>query len=187
VKRANRDRVVLAAIGVLCIVVGGLGLLQSFGALDGSESEPVLLEDVRAFVHRNDGTFWPIVAGIALVVAYLGGRWLLSELRSVRRPPPVRVADGADSLSIDMSALTEAAGSDLEQEPRITAADVSVTNGVTTPRAEIRIAAADDMPLRELQDALGTGPLSRLAHALEHDQLDARVLVTFEPGRRHLV
>jgi len=186
VTRAHRDRVILAGIGLLCIVVGGLGLLQSFGALEQAGSEPVLLDDVRAFVDRNEATFWPVVVGVALVVAYLGARWLLSELRLLRRPAPWREADGADSLLVDVSALAEAAASDLEHEPGIAAAEVAIAGRSVAPSADVRIAAADDMPMRDLRQAVSAGPLSRLAGALERDHLDTRVVVGFEPASRHL-
>jgi hypothetical protein len=186
VTRANRDRVLLAGIGALCIIAGTLGLLQSFGALEQAGSAPVLLDDVRTFVDRNEATFWPVVAAVALVIAFLGARWLMFELRLLRRPAPWRISDDADSLLVDLSALADAVAADLEHEPGVAAADVTVTGRYTTPSADIRLAAVDDVSLRDLRETIGAGALSRLAAALEREDVEARVLVGFEPATRQL-
>ena len=78
--RANR--LVGTIVAVVLIAVGALGLLRSYGIIFSDEAmdDPVLLRQVRDWVADNDAWFWWAAFLAALLLAYLGYRWLRVQL-----------------------------------------------------------------------------------------------------------
>lgn len=75
------NRAVLTLVGLLLLAAGGLGLAVSFGA--SGQAPPVLPGSLRSFA-AEQSWFWWAAAGICLLLALLGLRWLLAQLHTDR-------------------------------------------------------------------------------------------------------
>jgi hypothetical protein len=97
------NRVVLTIVALVLAAAGLYGLLRGEGAFgDSAADEPLLWDDLRRFVNDNAGWFWTVVAVVALVIAWLGWRWLRVQLLptpSLDRLPVGDAEEGSTNLS----------------------------------------------------------------------------------------
>jgi hypothetical protein len=182
----DADRLRLAVVGAVLVILGGAGLLRSYGAWgDREASDPILLAEVRSFVDRSAAWFWPLAIVAALLVAYVGYRWLRVELRFRARREPLRVRDGQDRLEVDLSALDRAVAADIGSDAAVREAEVSITNAQEQPTVRIDLAVDEDIAIPRIRAMVEERALEHLRAALESDQVHAFVRVRFEePSRR---
>ncbi|MBA2625553.1 MAG: hypothetical protein H0U89_08110, partial [Acidimicrobiia bacterium] len=150
--RANR--LVGTIVGALLLGLGILGLLRSYGIGFGDEAQddPVLLQQVRDFVSDNDGWFWWAALALAILLAYLGWRWLRVQLLpspSLRELVVERQEDGRTKLPT--TALADAVTRDLEDDPDLTSARVRVVGSERSPALDARASVADTAALEDVR------------------------------------
>ncbi len=182
------NRVVLSLLGLILLAGGAYGLARGYGAFgDSRADQPVLVESVRTFVGRNDTWFWPVSFVVALLIAYLGYRWLRAQLIPGGRRPTYHVADGRDELVIASAALEAAIATDLEHDHRINAANTRLTAFGDTPELQVTMTVRDDVALQELKHDFETHHLERARSALETTNIRSTVSLNFSgQTERHL-
>ncbi len=105
------NRTVEAVLALLLLAAGGLGLALSFGAF-GDRDQPLLPQTMREFA-QDRPWFWWAVAAACLVLALLGLRWLLAQLRTDRIGRLDLETDDRDGLTtVHTSALADAVEAD---------------------------------------------------------------------------
>ena len=174
------NRVVLAALGLLLLTAGGLGLALGVGAFGESRSDdPVLPEQVRTF---PDGRawFWWAVAAVLLLIAVLALLWLLTQLKTDRMTRLDLTTNARDGYTtLHTSALTNAIEDETLGIPSVT----SVSASVREHRGKhlfLRVELADSADI----DAVRTRLENTVVPHLREGSDDPRFPVTIElrPG-----
>jgi hypothetical protein len=118
--RLRAERLRLAAVGGVLAVLGVLGLLLGTGLLGdgGAVADP----DLVSGAGRNPVLSAAVAALVGVVLAALGGLWLVRSLR--RTPAPDLALAGAEgwgegTILVRGAALAEAARTDAEQVPGV--------------------------------------------------------------------
>jgi hypothetical protein len=107
------NRVVITFLGLLLLGAGGLGLAAGAGAFGRSDGL-LLPTGVRDYA-RTTSWFWWAVAGGCLVIAVLGLRWLLDQLRSDHASRLDLTTDDRDGLTVlHSAAFTDAVAAEVE-------------------------------------------------------------------------
>jgi hypothetical protein len=177
--RRGPDRlnsVVLSAIALALIGVGGYGLARGYGAFgDRRADDPVLSDEVRDAVTRNGDWFWPVAAVVALLLAWLGLRWLLAQLSTptVSRLP-VR-ADGPGHTELASAGATAALARDIEEYQGVRAAHARLVGDHPVPEVEVSVDVHDDADLPAVRRRIEEHALARFRSALELSKLQSTV------------
>ena len=187
--RRGPDRLnttVLTVLALLLLAAGGYGLARGYGAFgDREAADPVLGDDVRDFVSRNGDWFWPVAAGVTLLVAWMGLRWLLAQISTptVSRLP-VR-SDGPGHTVLLASGATSALAHDIEEYAGVRAARARMVSDHPSPEVEVTVDVHDDADLPVLRRRIEEHALARFRSALELQELRSRVhLRLAEPAGR---
>ena len=174
--RANR--LVGTIVALVLIAVGGLGLLRSYGIIfdDDAMDDPVLLRQVRDFVADNDAWFWWAAFVLALVLAYIGWRWLRVQLLPSPSLNQLTMAQTeAGRTTLPTSALADAVTRQLEDDPELTGARVRVVGSERSPALDVRAAVADGADLEGVRRRVEGEAVGNTRGALERQDLTARV------------
>jgi multidrug efflux pump subunit AcrB len=174
--RANR--LVGTIVALVLIAAGGLGLLRSYGIIfsDDAMDDPVLLRQVRDFVADNDAWFWWAAFFVALLLAYLGWRWLRVQLLPSPSLGELTVAStDAGKTTLPTRALADAVTQQLEDDPEVTGARVRVVGSEGSPELDIRASVADGADLDGVRSRVEDEAVRRAREALERPDLTARV------------
>jgi hypothetical protein len=169
------NRVLLTILGVLLVAAGIYTLLRSWGALgDAAADDPLFTPAARNWVDRNQGWFWPVMAGLSTLIALLAVRWLIAQLRT-DRPGSSDLAWSTPSgrTRIQAGAIADAVSDDIESDPGVERAVVRMVGDEEHPELHLYLDARDDASLAELRDHLETGAIPRLRSALELDDVAA--------------
>lgn len=169
---------VLTLLALLLMGVGAYGLARGYGALgDDRASDPVLTDNLRSFVSRNAGWFWPLAAVVALLLAWLGLRWLVAQLSS---PAVSRLdvpAAGPGRTELLASAAAGALATDVEGYPGVRAARARIVADHPVPEIDVTVDVADDAEVPALRRRIEEHALARLRTALEVPDVRAGVHV----------
>ncbi len=174
--RANR--LVGTIVALVLIAIGALGLLRSYGIIfdDDAMDDPVLLRQVRDFVADNDAWFWWAAFVVALVLAYIGWRWLRVQLLpspSLGELTVARTDDGRTTLPT--RALADAVTRQLEDDPELTGARVRVVGSERSPALDVRASVADGADLEGIRQRVEGEAVGSTRGALERQDLTATV------------
>jgi hypothetical protein len=176
-RRPDRlNSAVLTLLSLLLLAAGGYGLARGYGAFgDARAADPVLTDDVRNYVSRNANWFWPLAAVLAVLLAWLGLRWLLSQIHapSVDRLP-VR-ADGPGHTDLVASGATAALARDIEDYPGIRSARARMVGDHPSPEVDLTVDVADDADVNVLRRRIEEHALVRFRAALELTELRCRL------------
>jgi hypothetical protein len=188
-RRTDRlNSAVLTLLGVALVAAGAYGLARGYGAFgDARAHDPVLTDDVRAFVARNAGWFWPVAAMAAVLVAWLGLRWLLAQITSpgVARLP-VR-ADGPGHTELVASGATAALAADIEGYPGVRGARARMVADHPAPEVAVTVDVADDADVVALRRRVEEHAVPRFRSALELSDLRTNLhLRLAEPAPRRV-
>lgn len=181
------NRTILTLLGLLLLGAGAYGLARGYDAFgERQAADPVLGDTLRDFVGRNDDWFWPVAAAVSLLVAWLGLRWLVAQVRAptVSRLP---VASDPERGSTELSAPGAAAAlaGDIEEYAGVRAARARVVADGAEPAVEVMVEVHDDADVAVVRTRIEEHALPRFASALEVAHLRARVhLRLAEPGGR---
>lgn len=177
--RRGPDRLNSAVLSVLALAlmgVGAYGLARGYGAFgDRRADDPILSEDVRDAVTRNGDWFWPIAAVVALLLAWLGLRWLLAQLSTptVSRLP-VR-ADGPGHTELASAGATAALARDIEEYQGVRAAHARLVGDDPVPEVEVTVDVHDDADVPGVRRRIEEHALARFRSALELSKLRSTV------------
>lgn len=183
------DRVALTTLGVLLTLGGLYGLARSTGRLgDRAADDPLLLPSVRRFVADNQVLFWLAAAAVALLVAWLGYRWLAAQFPASKAVRQLHFdATGGGSVRLDSAAAIRALERDVQEHRDVRSAKARLLRDRPRPDVELRVAMADDVDVPTMSRWLEQETLGRFAQALEVTELTARVEVRFSgPAGRSL-
>jgi hypothetical protein len=187
--RRRPDRLnstVLSLLGIALVAAGAYGLARGYGAFgDARASDPVLTDDVRSFVSRNAGWFWPVAAMVSVLVAWLGLRWLLAQLTSPTVSHlPVR-ADGPGHTDLVASGATAALAADIEEYPGVRSARARLVSDHPSPEVDVTVDVADDADVADVRRRIEQHALARFRSALELSELRTHLHVRLaEPAGR---
>ena len=170
------NRTIVTVVALLLIGAGAYGLLRGFGAFgDTQEAEPILTPEIRDFFADNEW-IWGVILVVALLVAYVGWRWLKLQLLPSPSLSSLVITEGEGGRTdLTTSAVAEAVARDLEADPDISSARVRMTGDQHAAGLDVRAgvsSAADPAAVRRRIE----GPiLERARSALRRDDLGAAV------------
>lgn len=186
-RRPDRlNSVVLTLLGLLLLAGGAYGLARGYGAFgDGPASEPVLGQATRDYVSRNESWFWPVAAVVSLGVAWLGLKWLLSQIGTARVSHlPVR-SEGAGTTELHAAGAAAALARDVEDYAGVRWARARFVSDGSSPEVDVTAEVHDDSDLVSMRKRIDEHALPRLRSALELGDVRPRVhLRLAEPSRR---
>lgn len=179
--RRGPDRLnatLLTLLALVLVGVGVYGLARGYGAFgDTPATDPVLGDDTRDFVSRNADWFWPLAAVLALLLAWLGLRWLLAQIATPAVPRlPVR-ADGPGRTELSTSGATAALARDIEDYDGVRGARARLVSDHPSPEVEITVDVHDDADVPALRRRIEEHALTRFQSALELQELRSKVHV----------
>lgn len=176
-RRPDRlNSTVLSLLGLLLVGLGGYALARGYEAFgEDRAQDPVLSDDVRNFVSRNSDWFWPVAAIVALLIAWLGLRWLVAQIHSPTVSAlPVR-ADGPGRTVLVASGATNALASDIETYPGVRSARARMTDDDPSPEVDITVDVHDDADAVDVRRRIEEQALPRFKAALELQQLRSTI------------
>lgn len=168
---------VLTLLGVVLLAVGSYGLARGYGAFgDDAADEPVLAEAVRDLLSGEEEWFWPVAALVSVLLAYVGLRWLVAQLRSghVSRLD-VTEEPRLGTTFVRATSVADALASDVESYPGVRSAKARVLRGGARPDVDLQVEVSEDAELADVSQRISSHALARLRQALEPDDVRARV------------
>lgn len=177
--RRGPDRLnaaVLTLLALALIGVGAYGLARGYGAFgDARAADPVLTDDARDFVSRNRDWFWPLAAGLSLLVAWLGLRWLVAQLSTTTvAHMPVR-ADGPGTTELAGAGATSALARDIEEYPGVRSASARLIGDHPVPEISVTVDVHDDADIAAVRRRIEEHALVRFRRALELTKLRSQI------------
>ena len=173
------NRVVGTVVAVVLVVAGVLGLARSYGAFgfsDAAMDDPVLLRQVRDWVADNDAWFWWAAFVVALLLAWLGWRWLRLQLLPTPSLDELTVvATEEGRTTMPSHALADAVTRQLEDDPEVAGARVRLVGSEESPGLDVRAGVADGADLRGVRARVETDAVGNARQALERPDLTAQV------------
>jgi hypothetical protein len=131
---------------------------------------------VRDFVADNDAWFWWAALALALLLAYLGWRWLRVQLLPSPSLSELTVAHTEGGrTTMPTKALAEAVTRQLEDDPEVTNARVRVVGSERSPSLDVRASVADGADLEGVRQRVEGEAVGSSRAALERQDLTARV------------
>lgn len=183
--RLNRS--LLTLLGLLLAAAGGYGLARGLDAFGRRQArQPVLFPAVRNFVSDYKDIFWPVAFVLALLLALLGLRWLISQLRSPGRLSEVDLTHPSPHgghTSVRAPAAATALEEDLQTVDGVQGASVRLVGGRAEPRVDCRVDVVEDADLSRVRSGIEQDAFSRFRRALEIDDLQAHVRLRLDEAR----
>ena len=169
---------VLTLLALVLLGVGAYGVARGYGAFgDARAADSVLGDDTRDFATRNADWFWPLAAVLALLLSWVGLRWLLAQFSTptVSRLP-VR-ADGPGRTELAASGATAALARDIEDYAGVRSARARLVSDHPAPEVEVTVDVHDDADVPTLRRRIEDHALARFRSALELQELRSQVHV----------
>ena len=182
-RRVNgANRVALTVIALILLVAGGLGLATSFRAFGAARADaPVLPEQVRTFA-ASTGWFWWAVAAACVVLALLGLRWLLIQLRVDRLHRLDLTTDDRDGLTtVHAGALTDAVQDEVQSIRGVTGSTAHLRSE-PSQRLVLGVELAEYADIADVRHHLEDQTVAHVRHVL--DAPDFPVDIELRPGQR---
>jgi hypothetical protein len=184
VRRSDRgDGMGVTLIGLLLLAGGGYGAARGFGAFgDEAADDPVITDAARSFVDRNEQWLWPAAAALAVLVAYVGWRWLRRQLVGTR-VTRLDLSERAGGPTFVQTAPAAAAlGRDVESYPGVRRASARFLRDGSRPALTLTVEVDDDAEVTTVNRRIDEEAFPRFRQALEVDDVDARVRYRFGAG-----
>ena len=183
--RRGPDRLNAAVLTLLALALLGAGLYglaRGYGAFgDARAGDPVLSDDIRDFVSRNSDWFWPLMAVLSLLVAWLGLRWLIAQLSTAAVGHlPVR-ADGPGHTELLGSGATSALARDIEGYPGVRSASARLVGDHPVPEISVTVEVHDDADIAAVRRRIEEHALDRFRSALELTKLRSQIHLRLAP------
>jgi hypothetical protein len=177
------NRTVLFVIGVLLTAAAALGLVAGSGRLAGAgPDDPVVAAGWAAYT-RDHAWVWWATAAIALLLAWIGLRWLLAQLQTDRVTRMDLTGDARDGLTVvQAGAIADAVQAQAARVPGVARASASL-QGSSPHRLHLLVDLTDRADLAAVRDALQTGVVNDARTALGEAQLPVDLQLRL--GRAH--
>ena len=146
------DRIAAALIGLLVIAVGAGALIWnttlSSGFPDRITAAPLM--------SATSQPWWPwAVAGAGVLLVIIGVRWLLTHTPAAKtKPLPLHDADDRGTITVDLTAVVDAAAYALAQRPDVRSAKGKAVIDRGTRTLDLTVSVAAEENLSELTDAI---------------------------------
>ena len=176
------NRTALIILGLLLAAAGVLGLVLSTGGFgQRRETSAVVPRDLRTLA-ADSWWFWPALAVLALVVAVLGGRWLLAQAH-VDRLGRMDFTDNPreGTTTLDASAITGALAAEVEEIHGVTGASAHL-RARRGPRVDLTVDLTRRADVAQVRNELETEVVPRLRQALDTPELP--VSIQLRPGKK---
>lgn len=189
------NRTWLAIIGLVLLLGGAAATMVATGlfakVVSGSaassvpkSSDKLLAPNVTDFFF-NQG----VIVGVAVlgvILALLGVAWLVAQIPHTRSARPFRLRDDAAMglTSTTPDVLTGAVVADLETLPGVNDASAVLRGTAAAPQLTVQLTASDRTDVRALLANVQSGPVARLAQALDTTVDHLGVQVDVSPERR---
>lgn len=189
------NRTWLAIVGLVLLLAGALATMVATGlltrVLSGSARSSVpasgdrVLPGAATDVFANQGVIIA-TAVLGVVLALLGLAWLVAQVPHTRPGPPLRLRDDAalGLTSATSEVIADAVVADLETLPEVNSASAVLRGTASRPQLTVKLTASDRADVQSLLNAVQTGPVSRLAGALDTTVEHLGIQVDVSPERR---
>ena len=172
------NRAVLTFVGLLLLAAGGLGLALSFGAFG---KRPAVLPDAMRNFAKEQSWFWWAVAAACVLIAALGARWLLAQLRTDRVARLDLTDDERDGVTLlHAGALTSAVEDEAKALRGVVGASAHLRD-VRGRRLSLTVDLADYADIAELRDRLESELVGHARQATDDPTLP--VDIELRPGQ----
>jgi hypothetical protein len=175
------NRVMLILLAVLLIAAGVLGALAGFGAFGSATKHHVLLSNrVGTYFGQHGDWLWPVVAGVAAVIALLALRWLLALLFSTDRTGDLTLTGdrtmGRTTLSA--AALTDAVSHEIGSYSGVQSARARLIGDQSNPTLVITASLEEAADLPGLRRRIEANAVVHARQALDSPNLPVRLDLT---------
>lgn len=160
----RRNRAALSLICLALVVAAGLALARSYGAFGDRRAGAALYDESSvSFVDNHQSWLWPAVAGVGLLVAYVGWRWFRSQFRSwsTLESTDFVAEDPLGSTRIRTDALCAALEYDVETYAGIVEA-IGEIRSASPPRVDLFVTLQNDVDLVAVRERIDAQALPRL-------------------------
>lgn len=181
------NRAALALLGLLLLLAGVAGLALSVGIRSVSSyqlstprpGQPLIPKQLSSFAAANTW-FWWAVAAAALLLALLGLRWLLAQLRTDRISRFDLTANQQDgSTVVHAGALTDAVAADAATIPGVDNASAQLISHPTR-RLVLAVNLTDYADIAQVRDQLESLTVAHARQAV--DQPDLPIDIRLRPA-----
>lgn len=169
------NRALLTLLGLLLVALGAAGLLRGAGVFGGDGSDPVISSWLRAEGRNNQVLLLSLLAGAAVVLIWLGLRWLMAQLPKDRTVGHLSLepTEHATSLDVSANAVTDALTADVRRIGGVTEATARVVRErPLTINLDVSLEEGSD--LTAITQAIAGRPKRRLLESLELEEVDLR-------------
>ena len=182
------NRVLLTLLGALLVGLGTLGLLRGGGVIGGEGTDPVISRWLRAESREREVLLLSLLAAAAVLLIFLGLRWVLAQLPKDRAVGDVRLGktDHATRIEVSAKAIAEALATDVRGLGGVTDASARVVreNPLTI---HLDVSLEEGTDLTAVSQAIVGRPKRRLLEALEVPDVDLRArLKLAQPAARRV-
>ncbi|QDB78375.1 alkaline shock response membrane anchor protein AmaP [Georgenia wutianyii] len=175
------NRAVLTLLGLALLAAGVLGLVLSLGGFGTDLAASPVLPDQLSRLAADTSWFWPVVAAACLVIALLGLRWLLAQLRTDRVTRLDLTQDPRDGLTtLHAGALIDAVEDEAGALRGVTGASAHL-RGEDHPRLDLTVDLSDRADVAEIRAQLEELVIPHLRQAA--DAPDLAVDIVLRPGK----
>ncbi|MER7008509.1 alkaline shock response membrane anchor protein AmaP [Dactylosporangium sp. NPDC000555] len=175
------NRAALALLGLLLLALGVSGILLGAGVFGEDAAHRNLLDNsISHFIGAHGGWVWPAVAVVAVVIALLSLRWLLTVLFSTGRLADITVAGdhSAGRTTLTSTALGDALSGEIESYRGVHSARTHLEGDPTNPQLAVTVNTQQNADLAALRRHIETNALAHARHALGVPDLPIRLDIT---------
>ena len=177
--RTNRTMLILLAL--LLIAAGVLGALAGFGTFGATNRHSTLLANrVGSYFSEHGDWLWPVIAGVAAIVALLALRWLLALLFSTDRAGDLTLTGdrtlGRTTLSA--AAVTEAVSYEIGSYSGVQSARARLIGDQSNPTLVITASLEEAADLPGLRRRIEANAVRHAKQALENPNLPVQLDLT---------
>jgi hypothetical protein len=182
-RTARGNRVGLAVVGVVLMVLGGLAIARGLGLLaqEGAPADRALVDEPlqRAFAQYDPLLGWAVAVAAALITL-LGLRWLLAQGRgdSVRG---IRLAAGPEGVTdVESRGIAQAVAQEVADHPDVISATAALTGREEHPGVRLRVVADERTRIDDLREHVGGVAVPHMREALDTERVPTVTHVTLK-------
>lgn len=163
------NRTLLLLLGIVLLAAGVAALALGLGAFgDARAQSAVLPGGLIDFVGSNGAWFWPLVAVVSLLLAYLGWRWLKAQFPAPRRVDDIDLTDDPKEGFTRARANGPAHGfaQDVARHPSVDTAKARMLSNGSAPQIGLRVDVFENGDIESVREHVGGPALERLRRTL---------------------
>ncbi|SDB84756.1 hypothetical protein SAMN05216410_0416 [Sanguibacter gelidistatuariae] len=179
VNAANRAD--LTVVGLILVAGGAVGLVASFGGFGSDTAADEIFPESLRDLAADSWWFWPALAVVSLLVALVGLKWLLLQMRTDHLGELDLTDDQRDGITtLDASAITRALSGEVEGLPGVVSASGRLRDR-GGPRFDLVVDLTRRADVAEIRSQLETQVVPHLRQALDDPGLP--VVIQLRPGQ----